>query len=156
MVEDPAMEEIAYGVTREWLMENRIVVYSLELMNAMAIRIWSNEALFGMELWSKEQPYLAIHDLSNCEIGLSYMTLARGHLLTPGITAQGSTQLRKLMTAHPDFRIWLAVVLSRNYAEVLAPYMDLRRTSSDPRVTTSLFFERPAAEQWLNLKLVLL
>jgi hypothetical protein len=113
------MEEIAYGITREWLSENRIVVYSISLLNVTTLRIWANEVLSSLERWSKERPYLAIHDLSKPGIGLSYIALARAYLLNPAITSVGSVQIRRILEAHPEFRVYLAVVPSQSYAKVI-------------------------------------
>jgi hypothetical protein len=144
------MEKIAHGITREWLFERRIVAYSISLMNITTIRIWANEVLASIESWSKARPYLALHDLSQPEIGLSYIMLARAYLLNPIITPQGSIQLRKIMATYPDFRVYLAVVLSKDYIDLFSPARMKGLTSDDPRLTTTLFFERPAALEWLN------
>jgi hypothetical protein len=143
------VEEIAYGITREWLFERRIVVYAISLLNVTTLRIWANEVMSSLESWSKERPYLVLHDLSMPGIGLSYIVLARAYLLNPAVTSFGSEQLRKIMEAFPDFRVYLAVVLSQNYAELITPATVLRFKSQNPRITTAIFFDRPVALQWL-------
>jgi len=143
------VEEIAYGITREWYFDRRIVVYAISLLNITILRIWANEVMSSLVSWSKDRPYLALHDLSTPGIGLSYIVLARAYLLNPAITSFGSDQLRKLMEAHPDFRVYLAVVLSQNYSELITPATAQRFTADNPRITTAIFFDRSVALQWL-------
>lgn len=143
------MEEIAYGITREWFFDRRIVVYAISLMNVTTLRIWANEVMASLESWSKERPYLVLHDLSTPGISLSYVVLARAYLLNPAVTSFGSEQLFKIMETHPDFRVYLAVVLSQSYAEIITPATAQRFTSNNPRITTALFFDRAVALQWL-------
>lgn len=145
-----SVEDIAFGITREWLFEKRIVVYSVTLMNITTIRIWSNEVLSSLENWSKARPYLALHDLSQPGIGLSYMVLARAYLLNPAITPQGSAQLQHILSEYPDFRVCLAVVLSKEYADLFPPEKVKPLTAHDPRINTALFFERSEALNWLK------
>ena len=144
------MEEIAFGIRRKWLLDKRIVVYSLSLLTVTTIRIWANEALSTLEGWSKQRPYLALHDLSKPGIGLSYILLAQAYLMNPAITTQGSLQLRKLMEAHPDFRVCLAVVLAPNYAQLISSHSMKKFTSGEERITPSLFFNRSKALHWLT------
>lgn len=144
------VDEICFGIRRKWLLEKRIVVYSLRLLNTTTIRIWANEALSTIHAWDKERPYLALHDLSKPGIGLSYILLAQAYLMNPAITTQGSLQLRELMEAHPDFRVCLAVVLAPNYRQLISEHSMKKFINSESGVTASLFFNRVEALHWLT------
>lgn len=144
------MKVIAPGLHRDWLYDQRLVVYSLTQVNAMTIRMWSDEALKTIEAWSKQRPYLALHDLSEPGMSSLYLLSSHAFLFNPVITAQASTQLRaKILAAHPDFHLYLAVLLAKEDMKVFSPNSTKPFTSREPAMITALFFDRAEAIQWL-------
>jgi hypothetical protein len=58
------IEKIGEGVTREWLFERQIVVYTLYDIRRASVDAWTNAVRDVIDQWSPDQPYLSLQDAS--------------------------------------------------------------------------------------------
>jgi hypothetical protein len=59
-----SVEQIYPGVTRIWLHKGQIVCYALSTVARVAVDAWMKSTEELIRAWPLEQPYLAIHDIS--------------------------------------------------------------------------------------------
>jgi hypothetical protein len=58
------IEKIGDGVTREWLFDGQIVVYTLYDIRRSSVDAWIEAVREVVENWSVDQPYLSLQDAS--------------------------------------------------------------------------------------------
>ena len=87
------MTEIASGITREWLFDGRVIVYTVSSVNLAAINRWSISAVQTLEAWPKDRPYLALHDISKPGIGLLYVAAVENDIFNIGVIPEAQVIL---------------------------------------------------------------
>lgn len=61
---EPVLDSFGQGVTREWLHNRQIVIYTTSQTTKTAIDTWFEITLSTIKEWNPNQIYLAMHDVS--------------------------------------------------------------------------------------------
>jgi len=129
---DQRPEYISAGVTRSWLMNRRIVVFTVTSAARSEVDAWINCVKETMVQWPKTQPYLAIHDLTSDKAALTPYARHRTEELLP------------LNTGAPGY----AAILMR--PTLFARLVDFfLRAQSRQGNTNRIFYEIEKAKDWL-------
>jgi hypothetical protein len=66
------VERYPFGITREWIDDERIVVITTQGdMSRAAIDTWANVVMDTAANWNPDQPFFLLHDLSSKDQGLT-------------------------------------------------------------------------------------
>jgi hypothetical protein len=142
------MEQSQQGIICERL-HDALVAYTLTSAKLATLSSWSELALKTLQQWPKDQPYLALHDLSYPSTGLVYLAAVEYDVFNIGITPGRRKDVNLLLEANPTWQLALAVVVS---ASLTGGIMQLKLMRPDPqnqRVRAKAFFDRNSAIEWL-------
>lgn len=137
------------GLFVESLYDDSVIAYTLQSAQMNTISAWSELAITKIRAWPKDRPYLALHDLSNPGVGLLYLTAVEFDPFNVGITPGGRLALNELFSAHQNWPIALALVVSTTLSGRLTRLRMTDILDNIPNVTSKAFFKRSAAEEWL-------
>ena len=130
------VEEIAPGLTREWMFDHQIVVFKISTIARPVVDAWIDLVKLTMENWPGNLPYLAIHDMTSDKVSLTPYARSRAEELIP------------LSAKAPGYA---AIVLPRSFvAQVIRLFMRTQRRQGNQN---ALFFTMPEALAWLTPKM---
>ncbi len=127
-----SLEQISPSVSREWLFDKRIVVYTVMDAHRESIDVWAGTCTADIASWPGDRPVLIMHDLS-----------ARGIALTP----YARERSQPMMDMRPEAKGRVAIVLQPGIAASLIQLF-LRPERKAPRVRRA-FTSREKAIEWL-------
>lgn len=142
------MEEIFPGLTREWLFDNRVVSYTLYSPQKAALLAWSESAIYTLETWSHEKPYLAVHDISQSGVGLFYCAANKNDIFNIGVIPEARKKVNEILESDPEWQVSLALVVSGSLSGQLSKLL-LKENSENRRLHTKAFFFSDSAQNWL-------
>jgi hypothetical protein len=129
-------EQIVPGMTRQWLLDRQIVVFTMTSPSRDIVDAWIDTVKATMENWPGDRPYLAIHDLTSNKVSLTPYARKRTEELLP------------LSAKVPGYA---AIVLSRSFmAQVIRLFL---RSQKQQGVNNVVFFSRQEALEWLKSKI---
>lgn len=129
------VEQVMPGMTRQWLLDRRIVVFTMTSPSREVSDGWINTVKATMENWPSDRPYLAIHDLTSNKMSLT--PYARKH----------AEELIPLSAMAPGYA---AIILPRSFiAQVIRVFL---RTQKQQGNQNLVFFSRQEALEWLKSK----
>lgn len=143
------MQQNYQGVLYEWGADKQYISYTLTSAKLSTLTAWSELALKNLQEWPKDQPYLALHDLSYPGAGLVYLAAVEYDVFNIGITPGRRKEVNELLDANPAWQLALAVLVS---ASLTGGIMQLKLMRPDPqnqRVRVKAFFDRNSAQEWL-------
>jgi len=143
------MEEIATGITREWLYEGRIVSYTANSVSVASVNAWSDTALETLETWPEDQPYLAMHDVSQPGIGLLFLTAVESDIFNIGVVPSARQRVQEIVDSRPDWQLALAIVVSASLSGRMTKLL-FQQAQPGSRIQVKAFFHRSAALKWLD------
>ncbi len=126
------VEWLSPSVSRQWLMNNRVVVFSVTDAKRESVDKWAEACKTAIANWPPDQPVLLMHDLS-----------ARGLALTP----YARERAQDIAKTRPEARGRVAVILSSSLAATLIQLF-LRSERETPR-THRAFASREKGLAWL-------
>lgn len=147
------MEEIANGITREWLHDRQVVSYQVNSVSVKAINAWSVLAIEALESWPKDSPYRAIHDISQPGIGLLFLTAVDSDLFNIGVVREARQRVQEIVESRPDWQLSLAIVVSASLSGRLTKLL-YQQGQPDSQLQVKAFFHRSAAVKWLDEQMV--
>lgn len=134
----------------QWFCDDQIIVYAVHSLTPDLPQQWADLTVRVVENWSKERPYLAVHDLTRPSISLPFAIKVKFDLLNLGITPAGYEKIAPLLAANPAFRAYIAVVLNQSTSgymgQIYAAYQD---QGASP-ITYRLFYDYQTAFEWLD------
>ena len=142
------MEEIFPGLTREWLFDGLVVSYTLSSPKKAALLAWSKSALSTLETRPHDQPYLAIHDISQSGIGLFYCAAVKNDIFNIGVIPEARKRVDAILEHDPELQISLALVVSGSLSGQLSKLL-LKASSDNQRFQSKAFFFADMAQSWL-------
>ena len=104
MIQTDSIEELGLGVTREWVNDHRIVVFTIADVSRAAVDAWMDAVTQTMNTWTADTIYI-VHDY----------TPSKTSMLTPYMRAR----IQELYEFGRDLRGHLAVVLPRTFITIL-------------------------------------
>jgi hypothetical protein len=133
---EPSIEEVAPGVTLEWLLDRRVAAFTFKTAVRESIDRARDKMKAVMENWPADHLYLGITDFSDPKLGL-----------TPYVRER----VKEPATWRPELRGYVALVMPRTFAAQLVQ-LALQAQRNDSRQVRA-FFDREAAIAWLKSKL---
>lgn len=127
-------EQITPYLTRSWLDDGSIVIYSPKKSTRDNVDAWHDITLQTAETWGDDKPYLELHDM-------------REAVLTPYSRAKASDLVRQLAKYHGRAAI---VIAQTRLGDIIGFFVNnvfsIRKGSMERRVFTSI----EDALQWLR------
>jgi hypothetical protein len=127
------VEQLTAGITREWILDRRIVIYAGINLSRAAIDSWYEAFKADIMAWPVDRPYLVVHDLTHKNVALTPYARKR---------AQDMVYLR------PDVKGRSALIMRNTFASHLID-MFLRQQRNTPR-ERRVFYTREKAIEWLK------
>jgi len=143
------VEERFPGIVAEWFSDKKIVAYRLTAVSQAVINNWEKLVLQVMNEWDKDQPYLALHDVSGTGISLQYATLVGFDLMNIGITALGRDLGEEMFNKFPQFRARVAIGFNLSVSGQVSQVVMDRIKMKHPSITYKTFFNRDRSLTWL-------
>jgi hypothetical protein len=134
--EPSTVEQLSSGVTREWLFDRKIVVYTVLDPRRETVDTWMNAFEADLMSWPADRPFLEIYDLSTPLAALTPYVLARA---------------QKMVFVRPEVKGRCAIILPGHFVNQLVRiFLDRqeKRISNVPRVR-KLVANRELAIAWL-------
>ena len=136
-VDDPSstIEQLAPGVTIEWLHDKKIIVVTSHDTARTSVDSWMNRSADILQNWPSDRPYLCAIDASD-----------------PNVTRTPYSQgrLKELRTLRPDLKRYMALIPPKTYVMQL---MQLSMKLPTSREEMKIFFTRDEAIKWLQSKI---
>ena len=129
-----AIEKICDGITREWLFDRQIVVYTMYDIRRASVDAWIDAVKHVVEDWRLDQPYLSLQDASRL---LTLSPYARTH-------SKEAAELAIKRGLHGRS----AVVLSNNLLSQVIR-MFVQHELSTGTLTRQVFLAKDEALRWL-------
>lgn len=141
--------EVVSGVAQHWHQENQIVTYKLSSVSPTTLQEWSDVIIASLDTWSKDKPYLAIHDISQSGLGLLFASAVQNEIFNVGILPPAQPAIDALCKANPDWQIRLAVIVSSSLSGRLARVL-FQKSKPESQIQFKAFFYEEPALKWLN------
>lgn len=141
--------EIYPGLTLEWHADKKIVAYRISLVSHTLIDTWAKLVVSIMEDWPADQPYLAMHDLSQPGVSLQYATLVNFDTVNIGVNASGRKAVESIMDSRVEFFGQVAVNFNLSVSGQVNRMLADRRIGT-PFVKYRSFYHRDNALIWLR------
>jgi hypothetical protein len=132
----PSIEELAPGVTLEWLFDRQMVVLTLQTAAREAIDATLERIKHIMETWPADRPYIAMQDLSYPKLNM---------------TPYARERIKEPQQWCPELGGYIALVLPSTFvAQIVHLFL---RTQKDDRREVRGFMSRDKALAWLQSKI---
>lgn len=142
------MIEITEGVQQSWHYQQQIVSYKLTSVTPSSLSEWSDYVVDALEASPKDQPYLAIHDISQSGLGLLFSTAVQNDIFNIGVLPTAKEKIESLIKANPDWQLRLALIVSASLSGRLARVLFQKNDPQDQVQFKAFFYHEPAVE-WL-------
>ncbi|MDX2140207.1 MAG: hypothetical protein SF123_19125 [Chloroflexota bacterium] len=144
------METIAYGITRKWLFDKQIALYTVDRFGAQPLVDWSSAITDSLKDWPGDRDYIAIHDVSKSGMSLQYLLLTGHHLLAPWLTPSREKAFLEWQNQRPERKVKLAIVTSTQMSgQIMTKRAQLSQSDAD-WIDSRLFDSLEAAIQWCS------
>lgn len=137
------LEQLSETFAREWLHEERVVVYHIHTTNLKPhdIDLYVNTVIDTMNQWDRSKPYLALQLLQNISI-----TDIHPHI------RQRANDLLEAVDPLTSGKV--ATVLSPNpFYKIARLWLERDAYHKQPNLEHHLFFQRQPAQNWLTKSL---
>jgi hypothetical protein len=97
------VEQLSSGITREWILDRRIVIYAGVNPARAAIDTWYDAFKTDILAWPADRPYLVLHDLTNKNVALTPYARKRAQdmiYLRPELKGHSALLLRNTFASH--------------------------------------------------------
>lgn len=148
-LEPETTEQIEPGLTCEWYLEKKIVVYRLTMVSQALVDRWAALTSQVLTDWNKERPYLALHDLSHPGVSLQFAMLVNFDTVNIGITPSGRINAEDILDTNPNFYGYVAVNFNLSVSGQVNKVLANQRTRH-PFVKYRTFYNRDNALAWLQ------
>ena len=127
------VEELSSGLTREWLYDGQIVVYTVKDVRRETIDAWLETFTTDIMNWPADGIFRVVHDLS----------------IAGGITPYGRTRGQEMFNTCPEVLTWAALVLPDTFVnDLIRIFLRTQSTHTESRVR-ECFTTREDALKWL-------
>lgn len=148
------VDEVFPGIIREWFNDRQLVAYRLTRVSPTILDAWSEYVLTTLDTWTKERPYLALHDVSSAGVSLQYATLVKFDMMNIGVTNDGRLKAEEFFNQHRDFRARVAISFNLSVSGQVSQTVIDRLKEKHPSIQYKTFFLRDRALTWLAENLV--
>jgi hypothetical protein len=131
-----AVETFKHGMTRIWLSDHRIAVYTIPDTRRETIDVWSATVIEMIEKWSPNQPYLVMYDFSS-----------KNSALTPYVRHWSNILVERAGHLKGE----LVLILPNSLiAQVVRILLDRQYNVKKPGIRRKIFFTRAEGIAWLK------
>jgi hypothetical protein len=127
------VEQLAHGITREWILDRRAVIYAGINPTRAAIDIWYEAFKEDLLAWPADRRFLVVHDLTNKNVAL---------------TPYARKRTQDMIYLRPELKGFSAVIMRNNFASHLIELF-LRQQTQTPRIRR-IFFSHEKAIDWIK------
>jgi len=127
------IESLSSGVTREWIHDRQIVVFTVKDVRRETLDIWTEAFKSDIKNWPADRLFRVIQDLR----------------LAGGITPYGRTKAQEMFQARPEVRVWSALVLPSTFVNNLIRLFVRAQNNPNPMRIREFFRTREEALRWL-------
>ena len=147
-----ATEQPFPGLLCNWFYDREIIVYQPDLVALNDIDRWADIVGNHLKNWPEDQPYLALHDISNPKIGLAYLTMVKYDVFNIGITSTGWEYVKQIIESRPSFTARIALLFSLSQSGHLIQTLTYQRKHnvSHLNIEYEAFFSQRDAFDWLS------
>lgn len=137
------------GLVREWYANRTVVLYRLTVATEQSVDAWAQLVQDTLNDWTKTQPYLAVHDLSQAGVSLQYAALVNFDMMNIGVTMGGRLSAEELFDLHPHWSAKVAInfnlSLSGQTNRTLMNFLNREH----PAIRYKTFYNRTKCFKWL-------
>ena len=141
--------EITEGVQQNWLSDQQVLSYTLTSVTSTSLNNWSDYVVASLKTWSKDKPYLVIHDISQSGLGLLFSTAVQNDIFNIGIVPKAHSKVQSMIQANPEWQLRLALVVSASLSGRLARIL-FQKNNPQNQFQFKAFFYRDPALEWLT------
>jgi hypothetical protein len=127
------VEQLPHGITREWMLDRRIVIYSGINTPRASVDSWFEAFKEDLLAWPADRPYLVVHDLTHKNVAL---------------TPYARKRAQDMIFLRPDLKGRSALIMRNTFASHLIELF-LRQQRQTPRIR-HVFYNREKAVAWLR------
>ena len=142
-------ETIVDGIERYWLSDNTIAAYMFHRIDDQRAEILSQSILATLKDWPPDQPFRVIFNVSIAGASMNYMLATSRQVFNVGVTEQGRAAVEEFLAEHPDFHIYLALVLSKAFSGQKVYVSGAKGGTEHPQITGAMLFDMQHAVEWL-------
>jgi hypothetical protein len=126
-------EEIAPGITREWLGDGRVLCYTIKSVSRKSVDVWADDLIEKSKALPIDRPFLLLQDLADPALSL-----------TPYVRSRVNEHRK----ACPDLRGRVALILPRMAMAGVIQF--IIKQNSTALIRQRAFFDRESALAWLQ------
>lgn len=138
------------GLVVDWYNHDEVIVYKLTTVTEAVVQKWAALVMAILKTWPKNQPYLAVHDLSQSGVSLQYAAIVNFDMMNIGVTLGGRAQVERFFDNHRGWSARVAVnfnlSLSGQTNRTLMAYL----SENHPAVQYKAFYNRSKCLRWLT------
>jgi hypothetical protein len=134
--EDSIPEELTPGLTRQWLLDEQIIVFKATAATRHVTDIWIDSVKDVMLKWPKNRPYLVIHDFRHQNIAFTPYARSRAE------------ELIRVPISVPGYA---AIIIPKSFVgQIIKLFM---RTQKSFGIENRLYFNYDEGLSWLKSKI---
>jgi hypothetical protein len=142
-------KEVKDDINIEKLENGKIVCYTIKAGQAKTFERWGKLVHDTLSAWPEDQPYLAIHDISEHRVALPYSVYVNFELFNIGASKDGIDLVLPIIENHPDFTARIAILTNTTHSGNVARAATKFKGQIRDRIDYKLFFDRDKAITWL-------
>ncbi len=127
------VEQLSSGVTREWLHDRQIVVYTVKDVRRETIDTWTEAFKSDIGDWPADRLFRVVQDLR----------------LAGGTTPYGRARGQEMFRTRPEVRVWTALVLPDTFVNTLIRLFVRAQATRNATRVREFFTTREEALTWL-------
>jgi hypothetical protein len=136
LAQDSPPEELTPGLTRQWLIDEQIVVFKATAATRHVTDTWIGSVKDVMQKWPKNRPYLVIHDFRHHNIAFTPYARSRAE------------ELVRVPIGVPGYA---AIIVPKSFVgQIIKLFM---RTQKSVGIENRLYFEFDEGLSWLKSKI---
>jgi hypothetical protein len=136
LAQDSAPQELTPGLTRQWLLDEQIVVFKATAVTRLVTDTWIDTVKDVMRKWPKDRPYLVIHDFRHQNIAFTPYARSRAE------------ELVRIPISVPGYA---AIIVPKSFVgQIIRLFM---RTQKSVGIENRLYFEYHEGLSWLKSKI---
>lgn len=140
--------QVIDGLRCEWYGDKQIIAYKLLVADEDVVKQWGNLVAETLANWNPDQPYLAIHDLSEPGVSVFYMVYQNYAVLDFAVTPDNPLAHASLHNHQHPARV--AIVLSMSLSGRTTYQVANPQSANNNQVIYRGFFKKEQALAWLT------
>jgi hypothetical protein len=142
-------ETIVDGIDRYWLSDNTVAAYMFHRIDDERAEVLSQSIMATLHDWPPDVPFRVIFNVSIAGSSMNYMMATSEQVYNVGVTEEGRAAVDAFLAEHPDFRIHLALVLSKAISGQKVYVSGAKGETHHPQITGGMFFDMEHALDWV-------